>query len=90
MPSKGCFLGGGIKLWVDFPVPIDALLELEIVFNHSPEKYQHAGNVVWAWDGEGLTDWHYIGIKFNTIKNMQFDTWGSVVSKLLKMSKEES
>ncbi len=76
-------------MWVDFPVPIGAILEMEVVFNHSPEKYQHAGNVVWAWDGEGLTDWHNIGIKFNSIKNMQFDTWGSTISKLLKMCKEE-
>ena len=78
---------GGIKLWVDVPVPIDALLELEIVFNHSSERYHHTGCVVWVWEGEGLTDWHNIGIKFNISEYQQFNIWESVISKLLETNK---
>jgi hypothetical protein len=67
----------GLKLWVNIPVPIGAILELEIVFDHLSTRFQHMGNVVWLWTDEGLTDWHNIGIKFNTSANPQFDSWRS-------------
>ena len=38
----------GMRLDVDMPVPIGALLELDIVLHNSPKKYHHLGNVVWA------------------------------------------
>jgi hypothetical protein len=78
---------GGIKLWVDVPVPIGALLELEIVFNHSPERYHHTGNVVWVWEGEGLTDWQNVGIKFNISAYQQFNIWESAISRLLETNR---
>ena len=75
---------GGVKLWVDIPVPVGVLVELEIVFGHSSEIYQHAGTVVWVWGGEGLTEWHNIGIRFNTLSSLQFSSWESVLSELFR------
>jgi hypothetical protein len=79
----------GLKLWVNIPVPIGALLELEIVFNNLSTRFQHVGNVVWTWADEGLTDWYNIGIHFNTLANPQFDSWGSAVLKLLEKKKPD-
>lgn len=73
---------GGMKLWVDVPVPVGATVELEIVFNHSSEKYRQFGMVVWAWGGEGLTEWHNIGVRFETLPGMEFISWEAVLSEL--------
>ena len=80
---------GGVMLVVDIPVPVGSLLELEIVFNHSSERYWHIGNVVWVGEVEGSPDWYHIGIRFDTAKNPQFSSWQSAVSKLIEKSKED-
>jgi len=78
---------GGVKLWVDDPIPVGALLELEIVLNNTSERYHHTGYVAWVWDGEGLTDWHNVGIKFNMSAYQQFNIWESVITGLLETNK---
>ena len=77
---------GGIMLWVDIPVPVGSLLELEIVFNHSSDRYWHVGNVVWVGEVEGSPYRYHIGIRFDTVENLQFSSWQSAVSKLLEKS----
>lgn len=80
---------GGLKLWVDIPVPIGASLELDIVFDHTPEKYRHTGNVAWVWVGEGLIEWHNIGIEFDELESPQFEAWESAVLVLLEMKQSD-
>ena len=77
---------GGMKLWVDIPVPVGATVELEIVFNRSPETFRQLGMVVWAWGGEGLTEWHNIGVRFETSPGMEFLSWEAMLSKLAEGS----
>ncbi len=76
----------GLRLDVDIPVPIGALLELEIMLHTSSMKYRHLGNVVWAdaIDDDNLEHgcWHEMGIKFRTQSNPQFDSWAKAVSNL--------
>ena len=76
----------GLRLDVDIPVPIGALLELEIMLHNSSMKYRHIGNVVWTngIDDDDLEDdsWHEMGIKLHTQSNPQFDSWATAVSNL--------
>ncbi len=76
----------GMRLDVDIPVPIGALLELEIMLRNSSMKYRYLGNVVWAdaVDDDNLEHdcWHKIGISFHTQANPQFDSWATAISNL--------
>ena len=76
----------GLRLDVDIPVPIGALLELEIKLHNSAMKYRHMGNVVWAdaVDDGNPEDgcWHDMGIKLHTKSSPQFDSWATAVSTL--------
>jgi PilZ domain len=76
----------GLRLDVDIPVPIGALLELEIKLHNSAMKYRHLGNVVWidAVDDEDLEQghWHDMGIRLQAQANAQFDSWSAAVSNL--------
>ena len=76
----------GLRLDVDIPVPIGALLELEIKLHNSSMKYRHIGNVVWA---DAMADddaeqgyWHDMGISLQAQSNPQFDSWCTAVSNL--------
>ena len=76
----------GLRMSVDIPVPIGALLELEVMLHTSSMKYRHMGNVVWAdnVDDDNLEDncWHEMGISLHTQANPQFDSWVAAVSNL--------
>ncbi len=76
----------GLRLDVDIPVPIGALLELEITLHNSSMKYRHLGNVVWTdvVDDDNLEGGsrHEMGIKLHTHSNPQFDSWVTAVSNL--------
>ena len=76
----------GLRLDVDIPVPIGALLELEIKLHNSSMKYRHMGNVVWS-DATEDDDaeqgyWHDMGIRLNSQSNAQFDSWSAAVANL--------
>ena len=75
----------GLRLDVDIPVPVGALLELEIKLHSSSMKYRHMGNVVWTDSIEDDAEqgyWHDLGISFNTQSNAQYDSWATAVSNL--------
>ncbi len=76
----------GMRLDVDIPVPIGALLELEIMLTNSPTKYRHLGNVVWvdAVDDDNLEYGceHEMGVMLHIESNPQFDSWTTAVSNL--------
>ena len=76
----------GMRLDVDIPVPIGALLELDVVLHNSPKKFKHLGNVVWAnvVDDDNLESGcgYEMGIMFHLVSNPQFDSWISAVSDL--------
>jgi len=76
----------GMRLDVDIPVPIGALLELEIVLHNSPMKYQHLANVVWTdvIDDDNLEYGceHELGVMLHIESNPQFDSWYTAVSNL--------
>ena len=73
----------GIKMSIDTDIPANPLLELVIIFSDSPERFLQIGNVVWVGEVEGSSDWHHIGIKFDTAENPQFSSWIEAVLKLL-------
>jgi len=76
----------GVRLEVDVPVPIGALLELEIRLHNTRKKYRHLGDVVWAdaIDNDDLeqSNLQEVGIRFHTRSNPQFDSWAKAVSTL--------
>jgi len=76
----------GMRLDVDVPVPIGALLELEIVLHNSPMKYKHLANVVWSdVIDEDYVEYgceHEMGVKLHIESNPQFDSWLAAVSTL--------
>jgi hypothetical protein len=84
----------GMQLYIDIEIPCGALLELEIVFIHSSERYWHTGYVVWYddWmeDSPDQENRFSIGIRFETITNPQSSSWRSAVSQLLEMHKTGS
>jgi hypothetical protein len=82
----------GIKMHIDTDLPVGALLELEIIFSNSPERYWQIGNVIWCDEwvdySSDKENWHNIGIRFDTAENLQISSWQSGVSKLIEKSKE--
>ncbi len=76
----------GLRLDVDIPVPVGALLELEVKLHNSAMKYRHMGTVVWVDElddddaEQGYS--HEIGIRLQTQSNPQFDSWSAAVSNL--------
>ncbi len=76
----------GLRLDVDIPVPIGALLELEVKLHNSAMKYRHMGNVVWAdamdEDDTEYGCWHDLGVRLQAQSNSHFDSWSAAVSNL--------
>ena len=76
----------GLRLEVDIPVPIGALLGLEIKLLNSSIKFRHMGNVVWAGavdnDNAEQGYWHKIGVKLQPHSNLQVDSWSAAISSL--------
>lgn len=72
----------GIRLDVDLPVPVGALLELDIVLHNSPRKFRHTGNVIWTNLVEDEHLRHEMGIMLHIGANPQFDSWFNAVSNL--------
>ena len=76
----------GVRLEVDIPVPIGALLELEIRLHNTRKRYRHVGDVVWADaiydDDMEDSNLHDVGIRFHTNTNPQFDSWTRAVAAL--------
>ena len=76
----------GMRLDVDIPVPIGALLELEIMLHSSPTRYRHLGNVIWTdvIDDDNLEYGceHEMGVMLHIESNSQFDSWITAVSNL--------
>jgi PilZ domain len=76
----------GMRLDVDIPVPIGALLELEITLHNSPTTYRHLGNVVWSDviddDNSKYGCEHEMGVMLQIASNPQFDSWTTAVSNL--------
>ena len=68
----------GMRLEVDAPVPVGALLELEVRLSPRSGKYRHVGNVVWS---DAIDD-DDVGIRFHTHSNPQFSSWAQAVSTL--------
>jgi hypothetical protein len=83
---------GGIKLFVDIDIPCGAILELEIIFSNSPERYWLIGNVIWCdeYVDESLEgDWYNIGVSFDVAENPQFSSWGEAILELLSRGWED-
>ena len=77
----------GMRLDVDLPVPIGALLELEIVLHNSPKIYRHLANVVWAniRDDDDYVKYgcdHEMGVMLHIESSPQFDSWITAVADL--------
>ena len=76
----------GMRLDVDIPVPVGALLELEIMLHNSPMKYQHLCNVIWTDvvddDDVEYGCEHEMGVMLHIESNPQFDSWLTDVSNL--------
>jgi hypothetical protein len=79
----------GMRLEVDAPVPVGALLELEVRLSPRSGRYRHVGNVVWSdaiddddGDAEMPGSLHDVGIRFHTHSNPQFSSWAQAVSSL--------
>jgi PilZ domain-containing protein len=73
----------GMKLNVDAPVPVGAILDLEVMLRNSPIKYEMIANVVWA-DEENIEDKHGrdMGVILNIQSNSQLALWNAAVSDL--------
>ena len=76
----------GMRLELNYPVPIGALLELEVQLQSSPTRYRHLGDVIWAFEVEDEDEpdnrVHDIGIRFHANANPQFSSWASALSQL--------
>ncbi len=73
----------GMKLSVDVPVPVGAILDLEVMLRNSPIKYEMIANVVWSDEekqdqGTGLE----MGVILNIQSNSQLASWNAAVSDL--------
>lgn len=76
----------GMKLNIDVPVPIGAILDLEVMLSNSPIKYEMIANVVWAdatkdksLESESACD---VGVILNIQSNTQLASWNAAVSDL--------
>ena len=82
---------GGLQLHLDSDIPIGTELSLEIIFNHSPEKFWHIGKVMWKLevtdDSTGQKPYYKIGIMFEEFDNPQHDAWISEVVNFLARAK---
>ncbi len=78
----------GMRLELNAPVPIGALLELEVRLHNSRTRYRHVGDVIWAEeideeeDDEMPRNLHDVGIRFHAHANPQFSSWATAVSHL--------
>lgn len=74
----------GMKLSIDTPVPVGAILDLEVMLSNSPIKYEMIANVVWA-DTAGHVDkdsTNEVGVILNIQSNSQLASWNAAVSDL--------
>ncbi|OGT73616.1 MAG: hypothetical protein A3I78_06475 [Gammaproteobacteria bacterium RIFCSPLOWO2_02_FULL_56_15] len=80
---------GGLQITVEFPIPVDASLELKVTFHSSSKTYWHKGIVIWddELDSHGKEyKMHRVGVEFNTLDNPQFFAWRAAISELLNKS----
>src|SRR3989338_6130912 len=80
---------GGLQMTVEFPVPVDAALELKVTFHSSSRTYWHKGTVIWDDElgSRGKEQkMHRVGVEFNTLDNPQFFAWRAAISELLNKS----
>lgn len=73
----------GMKLSVDVPIPVDAILDLEVMLSNSSIKYEMVANVVWSGEenqeqGSDLE----MGVILNIQSNSQLALWNAAVSDL--------
>jgi len=76
----------GMKLNVDVPVPIGAVLDLEVMLSNSPIKYEMIANVVWA-DVSDISDLETVsgcdvGVILSIQSNTQLALWNAAVCDL--------
>jgi hypothetical protein len=81
----------GLQMYLDYDIPIGALLVLEIVFANSSEKYCQIGKVMWkneSTDSRMEQQSSYrVGIMFEESDDQQHDAWTSEVINLLAKTK---
>jgi Tfp pilus assembly protein PilZ len=73
---------GGMKLNIDTPIPVGAHLDLEVILNNTPEKFQLSANVVWADSTDLEATGHDMGVILNIESNSQFESWSNAISNL--------
>jgi PilZ domain-containing protein len=76
----------GMKLNIDTPVPIGAILDLEVMLSNSPIKYEMTANVVWA-DESADSNMEQdsgcdVGVILSIQSNSQLALWNAAVSDL--------
>jgi len=76
----------GMKLNVDTPIPIGAILDLEVMLRNSPIKYEMIANVVWAdtFDENDIEQksGSEVGVILSIQSNSQLALWNAAVSDL--------
>ena len=74
----------GMKLCVDMPVPVGAVLDLEVMLKNSPLTYEMIANVIWADsnDDEESESNGEVGVILNINSNSQKASWNAAVAEL--------
>lgn len=78
IPTKSMDISiGGLCMKLEFPLPAHSLLELQITFLDTSERFLLTGTVIW---NDPKT--HIVGIQFNLANYPRLDAWKQAFARM--------